>query len=95
MTAGSPAPDYTLMQSESFVVVQALGESPDVSWKYPFCSNPGNSVCHIHFLIFSSVYGKKVMHFPFSFCEALPVVTFTQTNAKNCEFVCVPLNMVE
>lgn len=75
--------------------MQAFGESPNVSWKYPFFSNPGNSICHIQFLVFSSVYGKKVMHFHFSFCEALPVVTFTQMNAKNQEFMCVPLNIVE
>lgn len=82
MTAGSPAPYSTLMQSEYFLVLQAFGESPDISGgKYPFPSNPGVSVCQTHSLIFSAECEKKVRHFPFNFFAAL-LVTFVQMNAK-------------
>lgn len=95
MTARSPAPYYTLMQSESFVVLQASGESPDISGgKYPFSSNPGVSVCQTHSLIFFAECEKKVRHIPFNFSAAL-LVTFVQMNAKKQLAMHAPFNMVE
>lgn len=77
------------------MVVQAFGESPDVSWKYPFCSNPGVSICQTRVLIFSAVCGKKVMRFPFSLCAVLLFVSFTQTNAKEQVVTYATFNTVE
>lgn len=95
MTAGSPAPYYTLIQSECVMVRQAFGESPDISGgKYPFSSNPGVSVCQTHSLIFSAQCEKKVRHFPFNFSAAL-LVTFIQMNAKKKLAMHAPFNMGE
>lgn len=95
MTAGSPAPYYVLMKSESFMVLQAFGESPDISGgKYPFSSNPGVSVCQTHSLIFSAECEKEVSNFPPNFPSAL-LVTFFQMNAKNQFAMHAPFNMVE
>lgn len=89
MTAGSPAPYYTLMQSESFMVLQTFGESPDF-----FFSNPGVSICQTHSLTFFAECEKKVRHFPHNFSAAL-LVTFVQMNAKKQLAMHAPFNMVE
>lgn len=95
MTAGSPAPYYTLMKSESFMVLQVFGESPDISGgKYPFSPNPGVSVCQTHSLIFSAECEKKVSNFPLNFPAAL-IVTFVQMNAKKQLAMHASFNMVE
>lgn len=82
------------MQSESFMIMQAFGESAGISVKYPFCSVSGVFRLTNSCLIFPPIYGKKSLHL-FQLFAALLGVVFAQMNARKQIVVLGPSSMVE